>query len=81
MVVTRQDVLVWKNDAVTQLFFDQLQMDVDRIADSVIRGDYTGATVDETAQLIAREIGKAQAIQTILDFTVEDLLEEAIDED
>jgi len=30
---------------------------------------------------LAREVGKAQALQTILDFAVEDLLKEAINTD
>lgn len=80
MVLNRQEILDWKNNPVTKAFFDQLEDDRDRIANEVIEGAYTGATVDETAQLIAREIGRAQAIQNILEFSIEDLLEDAYEE-
>jgi len=80
VVLNKQDVLNWKNDSVTKAFFAQLAEDRDAIAASIIQGDCTGVTVDQTAQLLAREIGKTQTLQAILDFAVEDLLAVAFEE-
>lgn len=38
-------------------------------------------SVDQTAQELARELGKVKAIDDILEFTLEDLLSEAISEE
>lgn len=79
-MLSKQQVLDWQADPVTKAFLQQLQKDRLELAESVISGDISGETVDETAQLLAREVGKAQAIQNILDFAVEDLLKEAVDD-
>lgn len=77
MVLTKQEVLEWKHNPVTKRFFEKLETDKKLIAEEVILGAYTGSSVDETAQLIAREIGKAQALHNILEFSIEDLVAEA----
>lgn len=78
VVLSKREVQEWKANEVTKRFFERLRKDREEIANAVIRGDYTGESVDETAQLLAREIGKAQAIENILEYAVEDLLDEAI---
>lgn len=77
----KQEVLDWQHHQVTKAFLLQLQKDRLQLAENVISGDISGESADETAQLLAREVGKAQALQSILDFAVEDLLKEAVETD
>jgi len=68
----------WKDHPVTKKFFEFLEGDRERIKETVISGDYTAESAEGTAQLLAQEVGKAKAIQSIIEYAVEDLVEEAI---
>ena len=78
MVLTKQDVVDWKNNAVTKRYFKGLEDSRKEILEFIAVGGCKQPTIDETAQELAGELGKIKAIDSILNFTVEDLLEEAM---
>lgn len=67
MVVSKSEFIDWKSQSVTKAFIDELIKLIQQAKDSWADGVYTMATIDETVQLNARNIGTVQTLQTLLD--------------
>lgn len=76
-MLSKHDVVQWKNDKVTKVAFDWLREQREQLKEHVITGGATAESVDGTAQLVAKSIGKAEMAQEMLDYFLEDLLESA----
>lgn len=82
MVLSKSEVLDWKRNKVTQAAFDLLDDQREKLKEHVITGGATTESVEGTAQLVAKCIGKAEVIDEILNDLIEMMLEEAVgDED
>lgn len=74
--ITEQEWTDWKMNPVTLCFNRRLETFLDSLKQQWVSGNFTAATSDETAQLNAVNIGKAQMAQDLLDLTFETLVEE-----
>jgi len=81
VVLSKQEVQEWKHNAVTKRYFKGLEDSRRDILEFIAAGGTKKETVDETAQELAGELGKIKAIDDILNFTIEDLLDEAYSEE
>lgn len=75
VVLSKHDVVQWKNDKVTQAAFDWLREKREQLKEHVITGGASKESVDGTAQLVAKSIGKAEMAEEMLEYFLEDLLE------
>ena len=80
-MLTKAEVLDWKRNRVTQAFLDIVDDERERLKEHVITGGATSESVDGTVQLIAKSIGKAEALDEVMTTLIEDLLEEAVGDD
>lgn len=78
VVLSKQDVQDWKHNAVTKRYFEGLKESRNEILEYIAAGGTMGETVDNTAQELAGELGKIKAIDDILNYTIEDLIDEAV---
>ena len=60
------DLKQWKHSACTEYFKAVLKDLREDIKENIIRGVYTGDSVDKTAQLLAKAIGQAEMIEDVL---------------
>lgn len=82
MVLSKVEISDWKRSKVTQAFFDLIDEQREDLKEHVITGGATAESVDGTSQLVAKCIGKAEALDEVVNELFEMLLEEAIgDED
>ena len=60
------DLKQWKNSVCT-LYFKAVLKDLrEDIKENIIRGVYTGDSVDKTAQLLAKAIGQAEQLEDVV---------------
>lgn len=78
VVLNKQEVQEWKANEVTKRFFNILRESRNNILEYIAAGGTVMESVDQTAQELARELGKVKAIDDILEFTVEEMIDEAV---
>lgn len=66
VLFNRDDVLDWKQNAVTQHFLKTLKEDRDNIIESWAAGDYTSDSADGTTQLNAKALGNLHALENVI---------------
>lgn len=81
MVLTKQQVVQWKHDPVTKQAIKWLEEQREILKEYVITGGATAESSEGTAQLIAKSVGKAEVIQEILEYLLEDLVDMAFEEE
>jgi len=74
--ITEQEWDDWKINPVTICFNRRLEAFLNSLKQQWVSGNFTAVSSDETAQLNAVNIGKAQMVQDLLDLTFETLVEE-----
>ena len=74
--ITEQEWTDWKLNPVTICFNRRLEIFLDSLKQQWVSGNFTATTSDETVQLNAVNIGKAQMAQDLLDLQFETLVEE-----
>lgn len=78
VVLNKREVQEWKANEVTKRFFNILRESRNNILEYIAAGGTVMESVDQTAQELARELGKVKAIDDILEFTVEEMIDEAV---
>lgn len=79
MHLTKQEVVDWKNNPVTKEFFSRLQTSKYEILDFIAAGGAMSETsIDATAQNLAGELGKVKALDDILNYAIEDMVDDAV---
>lgn len=81
MVLSKQEVVDWKHNPVTQEFFSRLKTSKYEILDFIAGGGtLSEVSIDATAQNLAGELGKVKALDDILNYSIEDMVEDAVEE-
>lgn len=74
--------MAWKNNPVTKEWFRRLEVSKYEILDFIAAGGtISQESIDATAQNLAGELGKVKALDDILNFSIEDMVEDAVGED
>lgn len=69
----------WKNNPVTLEWFNRLKASKYEILDYIAAGGCISDTsIDATAQNLAGELGKVKALSDIIEYSVEDMVEDAV---
>lgn len=71
--VTEQEWADWRLHPVTKQYHRRLEQFLESLKQQWVSGNFTSTTVDETAQLNASNIGKAQMLIDILGMDFETL--------
>lgn len=79
-VLSKQEVVQWKNDKVTQVAFEWIRKQREDLKEHVIRGGASTESTSGTAQLVAKCVGKAEMAEEILDYFIDEMLETAHEE-
>ena len=79
-VLSKQEVVDWKHNQVTLNFFAGLEQSKQDIFEYITAGGVVRDSTDGTAQELAGELGKLSAIRDILNFTIEDMIDNAYEE-
>lgn len=79
MVLSKQEVVDWKNHPATKEFFSRLKTSKYEILDFIAEGGVVSEdSIDSTAQNLAGELGKVKALNDILSYSIEDMVEDAV---
>lgn len=81
MVLTKQQVVQWKHDPVTEQVIRWIEEQREILKEHVISGGASTESTDGTAQLVAKSVGKAEMAQEILEYLLEDLVDISLEEE